>query len=95
MKVLQNYEFKKAQVREGKYKWPELLDGQTRQLDRGKDYSCKDANFAMMARKAAKKLGLSVRVDKIQSGLVIQAVKAISKEEKDQRQAAVQKKSKK
>lgn len=78
MKVLKQFEFT-AKSRGTKYDWAKLLDGGIYQLEEGKDFTCKPATFAMIARKHAKLAGLAVRVQQVDGGLVIQADKKAAK----------------
>jgi hypothetical protein len=79
MKVLKSYEFP-ATVGNGTHDWDMLLDGKIRQLEEGKDYSCKASTFRMMAYKQGRKRGMAVRVAAVDGGLVLQA-KAATKEQ--------------
>lgn len=58
----------------GTHDWDNLLDGQIWQLEAGKDFNCKVSTFASLARNQAKKKGLGLHTNKVEGGIVIQAV---------------------
>lgn len=58
----------------GTHDWDSLLDGQIWQLTAGTDYNCKTSTFASLARNQAKKKKLGLRTNKVEGGIVIQAV---------------------
>jgi hypothetical protein len=79
MKSLESFEFT-APVGKAEYEWDKLLDGGIYQLAEGDDYHCKTATFRVMAAKQARKKGNIVRVNKVEGGLVIQAVEATAEQ---------------
>ncbi len=84
MKVLKKYEFKARQSNtSSKYDWATFLNGQVYQLTAGEDYptdtdaevaKTKENTFTMMLRNKASDGDKKVRIDRIEGGLVIQAV---------------------
>lgn len=76
VKTLKTFEFPENGGGKTQYDWDVILDGKIRELERGKDYTCKETTFATLARKAAKQRGMVVKSAKSDAGIVIQAVKA-------------------
>lgn len=73
--VLKNFKFSGSGGRSS-HDWTKLLDGKIYQLERGKDYACKDQTFKSLARMQASKHGVSVQIQTVENGIVIQAVAA-------------------
>lgn len=72
--VLKSFKFSEGRsFGEGHYNWDELLDGKARQLTHGEDYNCKATTFRTLARAQAQKRGVTVRIQAVEGGLVIQA----------------------
>lgn len=93
MKVLKSFEFKSFGTA-SKHDWDAILDGKTRQLDKGTDYDCEDQTMRMMAYKAGRKLGLAVQVASVEGGLVIQASPATKEQVAEWRKADAESKTK-
>lgn len=72
MQTLKSFEFV-ATARQSSYDWAKILDGGIHQLTEGEDYTCKRANFCLMAKKKAKALMLNVVINRVEGGLVLQA----------------------
>lgn len=79
MKALSTFTFSRSTTRESKYDWNKLLDGGIYQLTEGDDYTCKPETMITIARTAAKKRGLTIKAQKVDGGLVIQAIKPEAK----------------
>jgi hypothetical protein len=75
MKTLSSFEFT-APVAKSSYDWDAILSGEIKQLEEGTDYACKTQTMRMLILKAAKKRGVAVRTNKVEGGLVVQAVPA-------------------
>jgi hypothetical protein len=71
-KVLEAYEFKAAVGTHSTHDWGTLFDGRIYELKEGEDYNCKTQTMAMLARKNAKKQGKTIRIGKIEGGIVLQ-----------------------
>ncbi len=75
MKTLKSFQFPEtAGIIKAKYQWNVLLNGNIHQLEAGKDFQCKPTTFIMMVRSRAKKAGITVKVAKVENGVVIQAI---------------------
>lgn len=82
MKTLKKFEFPETKGGfKSQYDWDKLLSGAIIQLEEGKDYTCKTANFFTMCRNAAKKRGMKVSVARVDGGVVIQATPAAATED--------------
>ncbi len=73
MRTLKSFEFTSGGAK-GSYDWDKLLDGSIYQLEEGKDFQCEVNTLISMARKQAKKKGKGLRTQKVEGGVVIQAV---------------------
>ena len=81
MKTLKKFEFPETKGGfKSQYDWDKLLSGSILQLEEGKDYSCKTANFFTMCRTQAKKRGMKVHTARVEGGVVIQALPAATNE---------------
>lgn len=71
MKTLKTFTFTNGGARG--YDWDTLLDGGIYQMKEGEDYICKAETVKFLAKARAKTKGLTVQVQKIEGGLVLQA----------------------
>jgi len=96
MKKLTKFEFSGG-IGDSTYDWNKLLDGSIYQLEQGdgKDYECTTATFSTLARSAAKKRGKTLKTEKTESGIVIQAVEATAEQKKEWAEADAARKAKK
>lgn len=96
MKKLNKFEFSGG-VGDSTYDWNKLLDGNIYQLEQGegKDYECTTQTFSTLARSAAKKRGKTLKTEKTDDGIVIQAVEATAEQKKEWAEADAARKAKK
>lgn len=74
MKTLKRFDFPEAaSAIKAIYDWDAILSGKIVQLEEGVDFKCKVQTICMMARNQAKKRGVTVKVAKVEGGVVIQA----------------------
>lgn len=74
-KVLEGHEVNEAASGKTRYPWNEWLDGQSRLIVAGEDYTSKEGSFSAMVRFQAKMRQLQVKVEKADTGLIITAYK--------------------
>jgi hypothetical protein len=79
--ILKAFEFPEAAAK-AIYPWDELFDGQIRRLKKGKDFECEPSSFGTLARSAAerKEVGIRVSVDTKQGFVVLQGYKLSAEE---------------
>jgi hypothetical protein len=72
MKTLKSFQFPAAASGfKSKYDWEQILDGKIHQLEEGSDFTAKTETMATLIRSAAKRRGKSVKVAKVENGLVV------------------------
>jgi hypothetical protein len=92
MKVVKGYEFSGGVGKES-YPWATILDGQPRMIEQGVDFSCKLETYCTLARNAGRRVGKVVKINKVDGGIMLQAVEASPEqlakwEEADEEKAA-------
>lgn len=94
MQKLKKFEFKSAVAAEGStYEWDKMLDGNIYALTEDEDYTCKATTFGTLARSAAKKRGKTLKINKSETGLVIQAQDATEEQKAEWAKAKADKKA--
>lgn len=73
-KVLEGHEAV-ASTGKMRYPWDEWMDGQSRLLVRGEDYTCQDASITTSAQYHAKIRQLRVKCEKVEEGYIVTAYK--------------------
>jgi hypothetical protein len=74
-KVIQGFVFSGRAFGQSKYDWAKWLDGQAWQLEPSDVGGAFPKHFAHQCKLAAKKRGVTVRVEKANGGYVVQAVR--------------------
>jgi hypothetical protein len=73
-KVIQGFVFSGRAFGQSKYDWAKWLDGQAWQLEPSDVGGAFPKHFAHQCKLAAKKRGVTVRVEKANGGYVVQAI---------------------
>ncbi len=79
MKVHKKFEFT-SRTSNSRYDWDTILDGKARELTEGEDYQVTTDLMRHMTKLHARRRGLDVKTQKVDGGLVIQAVPATAEQ---------------
>lgn len=88
MKTLKKFEFR-SPGNQSKYDWNKFFDGGIYQLEEGSDYTSSQSTFIYMIKNQAKRHGIEVNVQKVEGGVVLQALEPSTAETRAAGQAAL------